>query len=208
MLCRMVQHKEQLNVLAPNVAPLHASAEDNLRYIRASMEAASSFTAVSGLGYLIAGASALLTALVASLQSSDEAWFTVWMLEAFFAGGVVLVLTARKADIEGASLWSGPGKKLLSAFLPTVGIGALLTLALAAQGSFTLLPGIWLGHYGAAVMTAGAHSVRIIPLMGALFMLLAAVVLFTPVSPDLMLALSFGGLHLIFGFYIWRQHGG
>ena len=204
----MIDQQKPSATGSAKVTPLHSSAEDNLRYIRASMEAASSFTGISGLGYMIAGASALPVTWLASQQASVEAWFTVWMLEAFFAGGVVLALTARKAETQGGSLWSGSGKKLMNAFLPTVGIGALLTLALAAQGEFTWLPGIWLAHYGAAVMTAGAHSVRIVPLMGALFIMLAAMVLLAPVSANLMLALGFGGLHLVFGFMIWRQYGG
>ena len=60
----------------------------------------------------------------------------------------------------------------------------------------------------AAVMTAGAWSVRIIPVMGALFLACGAVTLLLPVSGDLMLALGMGGLHIVFGLIIWRHHGG
>ena len=59
------------------------------------------------------------------------------------------------------------------------------------------------------VTTAGAHSVRAVPLMGIGFMTLGAMALLLPnVSGDLMLALGFGGLHIGFGAHIARRHGG
>jgi hypothetical protein len=72
----------------------------------------------------------------------------------------------------------------------------------------TLLPGIWLSIYGAAVTTAGAHSVRIVPVMGIAFIALGAAVLLFPLPSDLMLGLGLGGLHILFGILLWRNHGG
>ena len=86
--------------------------------------------------------------------------------------------------------------------------GGLITVSFLLQGHVSLLPGIWLSIYGAAVMTAGLRSVAILPVMGALFLLLGAITLLTPVSGDLMLALGMGALHLVFGIIIWRYHGG
>jgi hypothetical protein len=57
-------------------------------------------------------------------------------------------------------------------------------------------------------MTAGAYSVRVVPLMGVAFMAVAAVALLAPVSGDAALALGMGGLHVVFGLLIWRWHGG
>jgi hypothetical protein len=75
--------------------------------------------------------------------------------------------------------------------------------------------------YGAAVMAGGALSTPIVPVMGASFMLLGAVALGAPVvlatawteasRADLLnglMALGFGGLHLLFGTAIARRYGG
>lgn len=187
---------------------LNQRAEDNLRFIRDTMEGASVFTGVSGLGYIGAGLSALLAAWLAAQQTTDAAWLLVWMLELAVATLIAFSLMMRKTASQGKSVFSASGRKLLLAFLPTMIVGGLLTLSFFLQGRVALLPGIWLGLYGAAVMTAGVWSVRAVPVMGALFMMLAAGVLLTTVPANLILALGFGGLHIVFGGWIWRYHGG
>ncbi len=193
----------------PNApVPLHGVAADNLRFIRATMESATAFTGVSGKGYVLAGLTAGGAAWIASLQATTDAWLLVWMMEALLAAVVMLMLTSEKARVQGKSLWSGSGRKLMFAFLPTMTVGAVVTLAFHLQGYTQLLPGLWLILYGAAVMTAGAHSIKPIRVMGALFTVLGTVQLlgFTPMN--LCLGLGFGALHVIFGILIWRHHGG
>ena len=187
---------------------LHGAAADNLRYIRAAMESATAFTGVSGKGYVLGGLTAAVAAWIASRQPSATLWLAVWLLEATLAAGIMLFLTAGKARVQGKSLWIGSGRKLLFAFLPTFVAGAVVTLALHLQGYTLLLPGLWLVLYGAGVMTAGAHSIRLIPLMGMLFMVAGTVQLSGFGPMNLTLALAFGGLHVIFGILIWRHHGG
>ncbi len=187
---------------------LHQHAEDNLRFIRATMENSTSFTGVSGLGYVLAGLSALPAAWLAASQADAAGWLVIWMLELVLASVVAFSLTAIKSVKQGRSLTSPSGRKLLFAFLPAMTAGGLVTLSFFLSGHVALLPGVWLSLYGAAVMTAGAWSVRIIPVMGAVFMFAGAVTLLTPVSGDVMLALGMGGLHIIFGILIWRHHGG
>ncbi|MEP6744529.1 MAG: hypothetical protein ABJB33_03455, partial [Gemmatimonadota bacterium] len=59
------------------------------------------------------------------------------------------------------------------------------------------------------VITAGAFSVRAVPLMGVGFMVLGAIALLAPaIRGDLLLAAGFGGLQIIFGVLIARRHGG
>jgi hypothetical protein len=88
-------------------------------------------------------------------------------------------------------------------------VGALLTIALVRGGLLSALPGTWLLLYGAAVVTGGAYSVRIVPLMGAGFIALGGAALFAPASwGDAFMAAGFGALHIIFGLVIWRKYGG
>ena len=87
--------------------------------------------------------------------------------------------------------------------------GALLTVVLLRAGSSAVLPGIWLLLYGTGVVTGGAFSVRIVPVMGLGFMALGAVALVAPPAwGNALLAAGFGGLHIVFGAVIARRHGG
>jgi hypothetical protein len=191
-----------------NEVALHERAADDLRYIRKTMERATSFTAISGVGYILMGVTAILAAWIASRQGSPEAWLGVWTVELLVAGSIAVGMSARKAHAQGERMRSYAGRKLLLAFAPPMAVGGLLTLAAYVAGDTALIPGIWLALYGTGVMTGGAYSVRVIPLMGAAFIGLAAVALLTPVSGDLLLALGLGGLHIVFGAVIWRRYGG
>ena len=187
---------------------LHKRAEENLRFIRSAMESASVFTGLSGLGYMLVGLTALVASWLASNQEDAAGWFLLWMAELLLATVLASSLTWIKTRRQGTPLRQATTKKLLAAFLPAMTVGGLLTLVLYQQELTVLLPGIWLSLYGAAVITAGAWSVRVLPLMGLVFMAFGALALLTPISTDLLMALGFGGLHLGFGWVIWRYYGG
>ena len=51
------------------------------------MERAGAFTAISGWGLVASGVTALLAALVATLQPPGEAWLGTWLAEALIALG-------------------------------------------------------------------------------------------------------------------------
>ena len=93
--------------------------------------------------------------------------------------------------------------------MPPLLAGAVLTAVLVQAGSYMALPGLWLLLYGAAVVTGGAFSVRIVPGMGLCFMALGAISLLAPSAwGNWFLMLGFGGLHILFGTIIARRHGG
>lgn len=192
---------------SPMVA-LHERAADNLRYIRETMERTTSFTAISGAGYTLIGLTAVAAAWLAAAQPTAVRWLEVWVVELVVAGVIGVGMTARKARAQGVPMRSHAGRRLVLAFAPPMAVGGLLTAAAFMAGETGLIPGIWLGLYGAGVMTGGAHSVRTVPLMGAGFILLAALALLTPVNGDVLLAVGLGGLHILFGLVIWRRYGG
>jgi hypothetical protein len=182
---------------------------DNLRYIRETMEQAGSFTAVPGWGGVAMGVTALVAAALAAVQPTPDGWLTVWIGEAFLAALIAGGTMLRKSRGGSAPTAAAQWRKFTLAFVPALLVGALITVALHNEPDTRYLPGTWLLCYGAAITSAGAFSVRIVPLMGLCFMLTGAVALRGPASwGDPLLALGFGVFHVVFGFIIARRYGG
>ncbi len=198
-----------LRPLPPEPQAIHLRALDNLRYIRETMEIAAAFTAVPGWGTALVGLSALVAAVMAAAQPTPEGWLAVWLGEAVVALALAGSAMERKARAAHGSLFRGPGRKFLLSFTPPLLVGALLTAVLVNAGLLALLPGVWLLLYGTGIVTGGAFSVRIVPVMGLCFMALGGVVLWLPPAwGNVGMALGFGGLHLLFGGIIARRYGG
>ncbi|HET9799094.1 MAG TPA: hypothetical protein VFP90_13935 [Gemmatimonadaceae bacterium] len=193
----------------PEPPEMQARAMDNLRFIRQTMEAAGTFTAVSGWGTVVIGASAIFAAMLAATTHSTARWLFIWVCEAALSVAISVYTMALKARAAKLPLWSEPARKILFSFAPPMAGGALLTLVLVAHGLVALLPGVWMLLYGIGVVAAGTFSVRIVPVMGMAFMAVGAVALFAPaVWATPAMAAGFGGLHLFFGILIARRHGG
>src|SRR5258706_12904764 len=64
---------------------------DDLRFIRDTMERSAAFTAVSGWGQVLLGATALAAAWLAALQLSPFAWLRVWLAEGLLAAAIGLL---------------------------------------------------------------------------------------------------------------------
>lgn len=188
---------------------MQARAMDNLRFIRGMMEQAATFTAVSGWGEVVIGISAVGAALVASRQTLPWAWVATWLAEAGIAAGISVASMTLKSHAANVPLLTGPVRKLILSFSPAIIVGAVLTAVLINHELYAFLPGVWMSLYGAAVVSAGTYSVRIVPVMGAAFMVAGAVALLAPAAwaTPLMIA-GFGGLHIVFGLWIARRHGG
>ena len=188
---------------------MQARAMDNLRFIRETMEAAGTFTAVSGWGQVVIGATAVLAAVLATPLAGTTEWVLVWAAEAFLALLISVWFMYNKAKSASIPLLSGSARKLLFSFSPVVVVGLVITGAFIRLSMFSLLPGMWMLLYGTAVVAAGAFSVRIVPVMGAAFICIGALALFAPASwgTALMIA-GFGALHIVFGVVIARRHGG
>jgi hypothetical protein len=193
----------------PEPIPIDARAADHLRYIRETMESAAEFTAVPGWGGVAMGITALVAAFVASRQTTPLAWLTVWLIEAFVAVAIAAPAAATKAHRANSALFSGPGRKFVLSFAPPIVVGGLLTFALYHAGFLAVLPGVWLLLYGTAIVTGGAFSVRVVPVMGLCLMLLGAAALFAPAScGDALMAAGFGIVQMGFGWWIARHYGG
>jgi len=188
---------------------LHARAMDNLSFIRQTMERATAFTAVPVWGGVGMGVLGLAAAAVAETRLSPNEWLVTWLSTSVLGltlGGWTMASKARRA---GTTVFSYSGRRFVLSYVPPLLVGALLTGVLVRAGLWQALPGTWLLLYGTGVVTGGAFSVRVVPLMGLCFMGLGAVALFGPVGwGNLLMAAGFGVLHIVFGLIIARRYGG
>jgi hypothetical protein len=199
-------HPAHMNAAAPD---LPADPAADLRFIRDTMERSASFTAVPGWGQVILGATALAAASLATRQSNSAAWLKIWLAEAFLAALIAFLSMRWKANRRGLPLFTGPGRKVALGLFPPLIAGALLTFSLYRAGFESALAPAWLLLYGAGIITGGAYSVPIVPVMGLCFMATGALAIVAPLAwANYFLAAGFGGLHIVFGFLIARRHGG
>jgi len=217
----MSRQDRPLKLEPPTPPPaLSDRALDNLRFIRETMEAAGTFTAVSGSGITLTGILALTATLIAGPDLGSPRWLLTWMLAAPVAFSASAYLTVRKTRASKATFTLALARKLALAFFPSLIAGAVLTAVAVRAEWFAALPGMWLMMYGAAVMAGGAMSVPVIPVMGAMFMAFGALALAAPLvfaawPVELramvlngIMAAGFGGLHILFGSAISRRYGG
>ena len=189
--------------------PIETHAIENIRFIRETMERSSAFTAVPGWGGAIIGGTALVAAYIATRQSGPQPWLVTWMVEALVALLIAGWATHQKANAANIPLFSGPGPKFAISLSPPLLAGALLTVVVYQAGLSSILPGMWLLLYGVGVVTGGAFSVKVVPVMGVCFMLAGGLALFAPVAwGNAFMAAGFGGLHILFGIIIARRYGG
>lgn len=221
--------KDRPALRSPKSSPAapDSAAHAHLQFIREAMERTTEFTAVPGWGGLLMGITAVIAAFIAHQQPTVVAWMSVWTAEALIGFAIGVFATSYKARKHGVPLLSGQGRKFLLGLLPAVIAAVALTLAVYsfdvgptkeyfvrqglvdAKASMRLLPGLWLMIYGAGVIAAGMFSIRLIPMMGSLFMIVGAFALLAPAAwGSLFMGIGFGGLHIVFGAYIAQKYGG
>lgn len=198
---------------APRMRPSKPVAIDNhalgtLNYIRSSIEAAGAF-AVPGTAGIAMGVVGLLAAALASLPGLAGHWIGIWLAAGVLACGSGIVLIARHRAGHGLPLYRGPARRFVLCLCPALLAGAVLTGVLWRAGESRLIPGMWLLLYGSAVLSAtlltAPAMMRLVGIMGALFVLWGAVAFELPARwHNLILAGGFGVLHLTFGVLIGR----
>lgn len=182
---------------------------DNLQFIRDTMERSTHFTAVPGYGAILMGVTAIGAAYIANNSALVRDWWITWIAEAFLAFAIGLLAMWQKSKLANTSLTSVPAKKFAMSFLPPLVCGIVCTLGLWRFGHYESMVPMWILLYGAAIVTGGAFSVRIVPVMGWCFIALGAAAFFLPAGyANLMMAMTFGLLHIVGGFIIARRYGG
>ncbi len=182
---------------------------DNLKYIREAMERSTSFTAVPGYGGMLMGVTALAAAYIAAQQIYLRNWLIVWLTEAFLAAAIGLLGMWQKSKINDQSLFSTPARKFAFGSIPPLVCGIAITLGLWRYEHYEMLAPVWMLCYGAAVVNGGTFSVKVVPVMGWIFIVLGSAAFALPAYyGNYFMAASFGLLHIIFGAIIAKRYGG
>ena len=168
---------------APDRTPaaLHERALADLQFIRRTMEGAAAFTTLSGAGLVAIGLSALAAGFLAGFTPSPG-WLRVWVAEAVLALLAGVLTTLGKTRRARLPILGGPVRKFGLALAAPSLAGAVLTVALARQEAYALLPGAWLLLYGSGLLAGGTFSIRLVPVMGACFMALGVAAALAPAA--------------------------
>lgn len=205
---KAVQHQRELERPA-GATPIDAGAAENLRYIRRTIEAANTFTMVPGKGCLVMGAAGLGAAVLELLPATAPYWLPIWLTAAVFSVAAALFFMELKARSQGLSLRRAVASKFFLTLAPGFVVGAVLTAALLDTAGRDVIAGVWLLNYGASLGTCGVFSIPAVLITGGAFMCLGAITLVAPPAwAPAMLALGFGGLHILLGIVILKEHGG
>jgi hypothetical protein len=189
-----------------NPIPIESRALGTLAFIRTSIESSSSMD-VPGMAAIVMGGIGIIATIVASVPRYAPHWLGIWLIAAPIAlilGGAMM---AREAAQSGHARYLGPVRKFLLCLCPALVTGAMLTFVLWHAGVTNLIPGSWLLLYGCAVLSAStvtiARTMRLIAIMGVLFMVLGVLAFAAPPRMHpLIMGMGFGALHTIFGMLI------
>ena len=185
-------------------------AEDNLRFIRTAMERAEGVSAVSGIGGILMGTTALCAMAMASRSTVLSEQLIIWVYAAFLAVILGSFASYIKAGKNSTPFLQGDSsRRFLLCLLPVLLVAIVISWALWPTPQLSLLPSLWMMLYGCGVLAAGTYAVPPIMLTGACFIAAGLFSFALPSSmSNILLGISFGGIHIVSGYWIYKHHGG
>ena len=200
---------------------------DRLAEIQRIAETTTLYTMLPGPAAIIGGALVFMGCAVSFLmiQSVDFAqlmdystgyrvlFLGMWTTIGAIAVGQEMIFANRDARRKGIALSGRPGKLSALSLTPNIFIAIVLTIQLfidadsETAGRFVrYITPIWMMCYGTGVYAAGLFSVRLPRLLGISFIIMgAAGLLFFAKYGLVLVALSFGLLHIIFGMAVLNR---
>jgi len=209
-------------------------AAEHLRVIRDLMERPIRQTTRSGLGGIIAGVLALAgcaatgviwparpdgppeslvfsNARFSGIQDGDTivAAALTWLAVLVVAVTADVVITWARARRRGETYWKRAQLQTGLAILPGFVLAAFFTYMFGAWNEYGLIPFGWMIGYGMALWTVGMFSITEVKVLGGAFLAVGWLgMILLPGSPIVLLAVTFGGFHLVYGAVVWVRHGG
>ena len=201
--------KEQTPATAPpSISATGPSTISNI--IRETMERSTALRPCPGYGGMLMGVTAVAAAYIANGQVYLRDSLITWIVEAFLAFAIGFLAMWQKSKIAGMPLISTPAKKFALSFLPPLVCGIVITLGLMAERIllrnaarfYAVLRGG--GRLRRGILgTRGSRSWA-----GVLLRWERPRLLMPTGYGNLMMAASFGLLHIVFGAVIGRRYGG
>jgi len=187
---------------------LQQRAEHDLRFIRSAMARAEGMSSVSGLGGIWMGGVALVAALLAPMRPALPEQLLIWIGAAAVAAPLGAIACWRKGRRGGVFIHWDPVRRFLLCLVPAIAVAVILTLRLWSSEP-ALIPSVWLMLYGCGVLAAGTYAVPAVVTLGGAFIVLgASSLVLDPAWSNIALAAGFGGLHIGFGLWVYKRHGG
>ena len=193
-------------------------AEEHLRVIREMMERSTRHSTFSGASGIMAGLVSIagcfltyaldnkLASGAITLQQHSARFVILWAAVTALAIGIDYLLTKRRAVTVGKKVWSRLGKQMVIASAPGLGTGVLLTLYFWETRQLLHIFPFWMLCYGAAVCAVGLFSQREVALLGRAFLIAGAITLLFLQGFGLpMMAVTFGGFHIIYALAVARR---
>lgn len=220
----MYQPDEPRSVKIPPAFELVESAgeaQENLRVIRMTMERSTRHSTFSGFSGIVIGMVVFLgywltrDAVLESETLPNRLMFIgVWSAVLTFSILVDYLLTKRRAAQLGKTALSPLGKQLTRAAMPGFFAALAMTVYYATHPGMVgpYLFGFWMLCYAVSLLAVGMFSVKEVSYLGWAFLLAGAVTLILPVDgwyigPRGMVAIAFGGFHIVYGVYMGYKYG-
>jgi hypothetical protein len=196
-------------------------AEEHLRVIRQTMERSTRHSTFSGASGVIVGILALTGSLLtrsAVLESENISnrflFVGVWSVVLALCITVDFLLTKRRAAQLGKTTFSPLGKQLARAAAPGFFAAVAVSLFYAVRPEHVgpYLYGLWMLCYAVSLLAVGLFSVREVSWLGWAFLIAGTLTLLLPIDgyvigPRGMMALTFGGLHIVYGVWMGYRYG-
>jgi hypothetical protein len=195
-------------------------AEEHLRVIRQAMERSTKHSTLSGLSGVVVGlialAGCLLTQTVLVKQVPSPGW--KFLIVGVWSGVLVLsliadyLLTKRRAAQVGKTAFSPLGKHLTRAAAPGFLLALAMSLFYAVHPGLigAYIYGVWMLCYAMSLLAVGMFSVKEVSVLGWAFLAAGAVTLLIPdgvIGPRTMMAVTFGGFHILYGVWMGHKYG-
>lgn len=194
-------------------------AAEQLRVIRTMMERATIFRALSGETALIGGAAALAAAWL-SEGKHGWSWAGWWM----FGAAMVLTFNVwqlfRASSARSKPFWNAGLKLAIRGAIPSIAAGGFLGLLFVRGNQEPAAACLWALHYGLALLALREFAPRSMAWLGWAFVIfgVAGLAGVSGVAKGIasfpyitngsrLMAIAFGGFHLIYGAVIVTTKG-
>jgi hypothetical protein len=189
-------------------------AAQNLETIRSMMERATVYRMISGPTALFAGVLVIVTAIYAPTDFWD--WRSTWFCVAGLVMAFNTILVLQKAKKEKTPIFSSGLRMGIRSLFPAMLVGAVIGFFDPRGYSTLMLSWIWMLCYGVALMSTVSFAPRSLWVLGAAFLVSGLYCFYRWPSSymlydkglgvgeagDLLMGLTFGGFHLIYGLYV------